>query len=223
MGLLVAGREIERVSIVDDDGAARQGYEYSIEDLELIPIQEVGPLGQLETFLARTAGASDAAICDHHLRKRNYAQFNGAEAVAAWYRHGFPALLCTRYETAEIEEIRRYRRWIPVLMKPDHLDPTAIENGLFRCIAEFGGEFQPSRRPWRTLIRVDDVVEDGPQRHWFGAIVPAWDHSEVVRVWFDQVPPAVRDIIAPDVRLHAEVNIGAEDPEEIYFSNWETS
>lgn len=221
MSLLVADREIARVSIVDDDEGAREGYEYSVEDLELVPVQEAGPLGSLEEFVSRTARGSDAAICDHHLRKRNYAKFNGAEAVAAWYRRGFPALLCTRYETAEVEEIRRYMRCIAVMMKPDQLDPSTLEEGFRRCVGEFGGNFEPSRRPWRTLVRVDDVVKEG-SKSWFGVIVPAFDPSEVIRLWFDQVPATIRDRIEPDVRLHAEVNIGAETPEELYFDNWES-
>jgi hypothetical protein len=220
MVLVVAGREIERVSIVDDDSGAREGYEYSVEDLDLTPIQEAGPLGTLDDFINRTSVRSDAAICDHHLRKRNYAQFNGAEAVAAWYRRGFPALLCTRYETAEVEEIRRYMRYIPVMMKPDRLDPSTLEAGIDQCIGEFNGEFKPNRRPWRTLVRVDDVVQDG-LHPWFGVIVPAWDSGEIVRIWFDQVPANLHAIIKPDVRLHATVNLGAESPEELFFDNWE--
>lgn len=220
MTLLVCGREIARVSIVDDDPEARQGYEYPIEDLDLTPVPELGPLSNLEEFVAQTAARTDAAICDHHLRKRNYAPFNGAEAVAAWYKRGFPALLCTRYETAEIEEIRRYMRWIPVMMKPDELHPGSMEAGFKQCIAEMQGEFLPNRRPWRTLVRIDDVVADGPKR-WFGVILPAWGLNEVVRIWFDDLPLDLQSKIQPDIRLHAQVNLGAETPEELYFTNWE--
>jgi hypothetical protein len=219
MTLLVAGREIERVSIVDDNAEARQGYEYSVEDLNLTPVLETGPLGNLDDFVRRTPERSDAAICDHHLKKQNYARFNGAEAVAAWYRQGFPALLCTKYETAEVEEIRKHMRFIPVMMKPNELDMDSIQKGFKRCIAEFAGDFAASRRPWRTLIRVDDVREGAT--NWFGVIVPAWDPGEVVRVWFDHVPTEIHGVIRPDARLHAQVNLGASKPEELYFTDWE--
>ncbi|MET0395398.1 MAG: hypothetical protein ABW277_01095 [Longimicrobiaceae bacterium] len=220
MALVISGREISRVSIVDDDDEARQGYQYSIEDLNLTPVSETGPINSLTEFLAIAQERSDAAICDHHLRKRNYAQFNGAEIVAALYRRGFPALLCTKYETAEVEEIRKHMRWVPVMMKPDQLDPSSMEEGFMRCIDEFRGDFQPSRRPWRTLLRVDDVVSDG-RRRWFGVIIPAWDSNQVVRVWFDQVPEQIQGIVKPDIRLHAQVNLGAETSAELYFTDWE--
>lgn len=220
MALIIRNRSIERISIVDDDASARQGYEYSVEDLRVEPVPEEGPLGNLAEFIARMPTQVDAAICDHHLRKRNYAGFNGAEAVAAWYQVQFPALLCTRYDNAELEELRRYLRWIPVMLKPDDLDPGSIESGLERCIAEFAGHFEPHRRPWRTLVRVDDVVLDGPRR-WFGAVIPAWEPNEVVRVWLDHLPPEIQVRIAPDVRLHAQVNLGAESYEELYIYNWE--
>jgi len=56
------------------------------------------------------------------LKVKTYATFNGAELVASLYDRKLPAILCTRFEFADLDEIRPYRQRIPALLRPDELD-----------------------------------------------------------------------------------------------------
>jgi len=214
---------IKRVTIIDDDPDVRQSYGFSVEDLALEPILIDGPVQEPATFLAEITSSANAAICDHHLMKvKSYSSCNGAPLVSEMYKMHFPAILCTKYEDASIDEIRPLRRNIPVLLNPSDLEPESFEHGIRLCINEFKGEFVPVRRPWRALVRVEDV-DDGKGIDSFFVVVPSWDSNQVIRLFHKDVPENIRSLIVPGKRLHAMVNLGAERYEEIYFEyeSWE--
>lgn len=221
MALTLRERKIRRVRLVDDDPSARNSYKYAVEDLDIEPDPVAGPLRDIKTFIKQTKTRADAALIDFHLRKRNYAGFDGAKPTAVLNKCGFPAVLCTRWADADIDEIRPFRQYIPVLLRPDELDPDSLAQGFERCLAEYQGDVLPSRKTWRTLVRVEDVENEDKPRFFF-IVVPAWDPKEVVRVRFADVPSALRETIRPSKRLHAHINIGAEDQEELYFRKWES-
>lgn len=221
MPFVVAGRDVERIAIVDDDRAVRESYEESIREVGAEPIQESGPLEALATFAQRTRDRTQAALCDFKLRVKNYAAFDGAELTAHWYRLGFPALLCTKWDKASIDEVRRYRPCIPVLIKPSELDPDRITAGLEVCIHEFAGKRVPSRRVWRTMVRVEEV-SDGTYKYVY-VVVPGWEPKEVIGLPFADIPDAVQALVKPDARLYAKVNLGAESYEDLFFDEWEPS
>ena len=219
MPFQIENTTIERVSIVDDDERARESYEYSLEELELSPVQEAGPLKDLQQFLQRLPTRADAVLCDYHLRKQgNYASFNGDEIVVACYRDSFPAVLCTTYTDVDINLMRSSRRFIPALLKPDELDPDNIARGFERCIQEFDGRYQPSRKPWRTLVRVEEVE---PDEDYFYVIISGWNPRKKIRVSLDDLPNNIRPLVKPEKRFHAQVNVGAENHEDLYFDSWE--
>jgi hypothetical protein len=137
----IRGREIKSVSIVDDDESAQKALTYSVEEAAFDPVIEKGPLRDLINFVNDIMKHSQAAICDHHLRKRNYASFDGAAAVAQLYSNRVPAVLCTRWDHAT-DEIRAHRRHIPVVLKPDELDPDTLTRGLEYCIDELEQRFR---------------------------------------------------------------------------------
>lgn len=220
MPLTIGNRTINKVLIVDDDQNLRQGYGYPIEDLGLEPVYETGPLRNLEESLKQMFGKADALVCDYHLRIKNFSQFNGDQLVASLNRERFPALLCTTYTDSDLTVMRSKRRYIPTLLKPATYNPVTIRHGFERCIREGEGIFDPSRRPWRTLVRIAEVEEKGG---YFYVIVPGWNADEKIRVYLDDVPGGVRKLIQPSRRFHAQVNLGAEAPEEMYFSEWEES
>lgn len=219
MPLVISGKSIERVSVIDDDRSVRDAYEYAIEELQLKAISEEGPIDNLEQFVQITSSKSDAAICDHHLKVKMYAKFNGAQLVSRWYQNKFPAVLCTRLEGA-IHEIRKYRRFIPVLLQPDELEPESMIKGFQRCIEEFGEKFQPSRRPWRTLVRIEEVDAEGVNKS-FHIVVPGWNPNKFIQLQCKDVPKEVQSRIAVGARFHASVNIGATKIEDLYFEEWE--
>lgn len=218
MGMDIFGRTINRIQIIDDDPNVRSSYEYPIEELKLIPVMAEGPLPVITEFVQHSRGVADAAICDFQLRVKNYANFNGAETVALMYHNHFPAVLCTRYEQANVDEMRKHRRYIPVLLKPNELNPTSIVKGLEVCLKEFSEQYSTTRKPWRTLVRVDDLDEENG---FFYITVPAWDPNQIIRIKKLDVPLYIQERLAIKSRFHAIVNIGAEYHHDIYLDQWE--
>jgi hypothetical protein len=219
MGIVISGRSINRIQIIDDDPGVRASYEYPVEELSVLPVIAEGPLPALGHFIQQAREVADAAICDFQLRVRNYAAFNGAETVTLMYQNQFPAVLCTRYEQSNIDDIRIYRRYIPVLMKPNELNPSSLVKGFEICINEFTNQYSIHRKPWRTLVRVDDFEEDNG---YFYVIVPAWDPNQSIRMKKTDVPQSVIKILRRQSRFHALVNVGAESHQDIYFDKWES-
>lgn len=220
MPLHIEDRVIERVQIVDDNREAREGYSFSVEDLSLIPISADGPqYTDLDQFIEMIRLQAHAAICDYHLSKANYASFDGGNAVAQLYQRQFPAILCTSYYNSDIDSIRRYRQHIPILLKPQDLGPETIEAGFRQCIAEFKGRVPASRKAWRSLIRVEDVDLG---KGYFYVVVPSWNPHETISLRFMDVPQDIRSRIQNgQQRFHAQVNVGAENYEDLYFMDWE--
>jgi len=219
LALTIGNRILTRISIVDDDKAVRDIYEMSIVELQLQAINESGPLPSLEEFVVAAPTRADAAVCDFKLRVKNYANYDGAELVAGWFDRGFPALLCTKWDRASIDELRRFRAKIPVLIRPTDLDPDRIVAGLEICIQELAGKQLSSRKAYRTLVRVEEVTED--RQAYAYVVVPAWNPSEVVRLLISDIPGGVQPRVKTDARLYAEVNLGAESYEDLFFRSWE--
>ena len=210
---------IERVSIVDDDERARESYGYALEELGLSPVKEKGPLRDMQEVLERLQTRVDAVICDYHLGKiGNYASFDGDEIVVKCYMNSFPALLCTTYTDLDTYLMRSRKRFIPAILKPDQLDPDNIARGFERCVQEFNGHFQPSRRPWRTLVRVEEVEAEW---EYFYVVISGWSSREKIRISFDDLPCNFRSLVKAEKRFHAQVNVGAENHEDLYFDSWE--
>ncbi len=214
--ILILGKKIERVQIIDDESEVRDSYIYSVEDLKIRSVLAEGPLPPLQKFIQTSLKESDAAICDFKLRVKNYASFNGAEVVADFYKARYPAILCTKYVMASIDDIRVFRRYIPVIYEPDDLNPDSFIKGLEICIKEFKGKYSPSRRPWRTLVRIESSDDN-----YFYVLIPAWDQTEIVRVFRKNIPPEIRRSLRPNKHLHAWINVNAQNNHEIYFYGWE--
>ena len=133
----------------------------------------------------------------------------------------FPALLCTKWHTADIDEMRPYRRYIPSLIVPANLEPASIKSGLEVCIREFDGDYRPVRRPWRALIRIEDVRKTDGGSEFVKVVVPAWNSNEVVRLSASMIPRDIFKKLEAGTRLHAKVNLGAVGNEDLFFEEWE--
>jgi len=220
MSLVLAGRKIARVGIADNDRYARESVKSVVEDADLTPLPENGPLPDLDVFVNSVMRLADAIICEHRLRHGKYAGFDGAEAAARFYKSCFPAVLCTAWAKADADTIRKYRPYIPALIPARDADPDSIIRGFERCIGEFRNQFTPGRKPWRTLIRAEDVDTDSVPALLY-VVLPGWNSREIIRLPLDLIPPVFRDRIRPGVRFHALVNKGAESQEELYFDKFE--
>ena len=213
--LQLQNRSITRALIVDDDPEARQSYEYIIEELDLDPLPLNGPLDNLSSLI-ETMQPNDVLLCDYHLRLRNYATCDGDELVAACYKAQVPAVLCTTIAGAVLR--RDCLRYIPGLIKSGNPQPSELVAGWTRCLTEMSGTFDPTRRPWRTLVR---VAETDDQRQLAYVIVPPWDVRQKIPIDMDSLPSEIRDRLAPDRRFHALVNTGADSHEDLFFESWE--
>jgi hypothetical protein len=220
MDMQINGHNVRSVLVVDDNPSVRETYAYAIEDLRLQPVYEDGPLESVGGALTMLQRKADALVCDYHLRKRNYSRFNGDDLVVESYKIGFPSILCTSYNDFEITLMRHKRRFIPALVKADDLSPEMIARAFTRCVDEHKGTFDPSRRPWRTLVRVEEVF---PNDEYCYVVIPAWNTESKIRLLFKDLPVKLRRTAKAGMRLHAKVNIGAEKPEEVYFDAWEAA
>ena len=218
MTMTIHGREISRVVIVDDEPAAREAYGYPVEELRLEPILVPGPVGTTQSFIARMK-PSDVIVCDYHLKKHSYASCNGDVLVAECFKAGIPGMLCTTFTDVDVTIRRDCLRYIPALVKTNSLEPDAFIDGWRDCVSEMSGTFRPGRRPWRTLVRIADVDDQGG---YFHAVVPAWSPRQKVRLYCDSVPEDIRGLLRPDKRFHALVNTGAESDEDLFFDSWES-
>lgn len=211
--------DIRSVVLIDDDPNVRQGLKYQVDFADLRPVEEAGPnLGSLDHYL-KTLPNADAAISDFHLRPSGYAAFNGAELVARLQRSNFPALLCTRFDRSEIDRIRPHRRWIPVLMAADELNPESLMEGLEVCLFELAGNFRPIRRPWRSQVYFleNDTVDNSS----FFVELPGWQRNETIRVSLSHLPVGLQTLVRPGFRCYAQANLGTENADELYLSDWE--
>lgn len=216
--LTIDGVDIRRVGLIDDEPEVRNTYRMTVEDLELEAVCESGPLPPLESFLVDAQSRADAAICDFKLRiVGNYATFDGAELAARWFDLGFPAILCTRWDDASIDGFRKYRAKVPTLIKPGDLDTDSIAKGFEVCLHEMRGKFLNGRKPHRTLVRIEELPKDSLFCY---VVVPAWDPSKVLRLHRSDLPTELLSTLCGGSRLYAEVNLGAEGSEELYFKSW---
>ena len=211
----IQGRAISRALIVDDDPAARDSYEYAIEELNLQPVPIEGPLDDLPSFIDKIQH-SDVLLCDYHLRKRPYASCDGDQLIAECYKAKVPGVLCTTFTDITLRRDRL--RYIPGLIKTGSPEPDDLVRAWARCLSELDGNFEPSRRPWRTLVRIEEV---DPARKFVYVIVPPWDVRRKVRIDMDSLPPPIQQRLEPDRRFHALVNTGSESHEDLFFEAWE--
>jgi len=216
MGIAIRGRQIERVFVIDDDRYSRESSGYTVEESPFTPVIQDQGIADLNVFLENNVSYTDAVVSDHHLKKRNYFPVNGAKVIFECYQRRIPAVLVTRYGQSEINEIRKFRENIPTVLTPDEFNPETLIRSLETCINEFLGNHKPERVAWRTLIRVDDVVDNN-----VFIFIPGWDYQVSLSLNKLDLPKNIQDIIKPDMRIHAKVNVGAERQDELYFKDWE--
>jgi hypothetical protein len=208
---------IRKVAVIDDKAAACEAMAEAVEDANLEPVTYQDRLESIRNFIPRVIKETDAAIFDHYLKPGNYANFNGAEAVFRLYKKKFPALLVTTYSKADIDNIRLFRRNIPVLIPGGYASSETIKEGIKKCFDEFSNKYSKDRKAWRTLVRFEGI--DKKEGIAF-AIIPAWDTDLVVRIPLKLIPGKLL-IDKLIFRLIAHVNIGAKNHEDLYFENFD--
>lgn len=216
MTRLIEGHAVERVLIVDDQADARGAYGELVEDLDLVPVEIPGPVD--EDSLLSLATERDVILCDYHLKRQEYAGCDGDVLLARCVERGMPGVLCTGYSDFGLAIRRDCLRWIPSRVRSREVEPQAFLDGWAECFREIGGSLHPSRRPWRTLVRVEEV---NLERGYISAIVPGWSAQDGVQIQLESVPTGVRSRLRPDARFFCQVNVGAESGEELFVDGWE--
>lgn len=221
MAIEINGYRITKVTVIDDNEDARTSQSWPIEDMDLEAYCPTGPLGEIENALATVISESHAVVSDHHLKVSGFAAFNGAELAAKLYKCKIPTVLYSSWSFATPDEVLPYREWIPILLETPP-EPEDMIHGFETCLKEFKGEFSQKRKPWRALVRVEEVRRKAPSPVMF-VVLPSWNASKVIRVPLSMVPEDICVSIREGMRLHAHVNLAAETGGDLFFSNWEPS
>ena len=214
--ITIQDRQIERVLIVDDEPRARDAYEYVVEDMDVTPHQVVGGLHDAMNGILPEIQPGDVVLCDFHLKKHDYAPYNGDQVLANCFRADVPGVLCTTDPDPWIR--RDCLRYLPGIIKTGDPEPSDVHRALEKCVRELKRDFHPDRRAWRTLVRVSDIDRD---QRCFYAVVPAWHVRKKIRIDNDNVPTEIQALIEPDRRFHAVVNTGTRKARDLFFDEWE--
>lgn len=211
----VATVQLRHVAVVDDNRDYRDELCKELSDFQFRGHPLEGTYRTVSELVNEAQRVAKAGLFDYKLSQGNYASFNGAEAAREAYSRQFPTVLITRYARVDLNDIRRFRRWIPYLLQQDQLQRDALDTGFQRCLREFRGDFDPSRKPWKELVRVQEVFAS-EQPATFDVVVPAWSYHQIIRLNLSDVPRRLRPQIEPGFRFLALVNTGSEDPDELY-------
>ncbi len=70
------------------------------------------------------------------------------------------------------------------------------------------------------LLRITNVTDESNEKV-VDAIIPSWNPRWAVRFPVSLIPSDLHDKLAPDIAFFAQVNIGAEKSEDLYFREFE--
>lgn len=218
MPIIIAGKKIRSVLVLDDSKEARESMSFALTEAGTEPLMEEGPIESARAFTMSLRERTDAVLSDYRLTPFNYSPVQGDVLVAHCIKMRMPALLCTAYVDIDIQINRRLMRFIPVILRTTSPEPDEIRDAFSKCILEISGKISPPRKPWRTLVRIDEVDED---RAYCQVIVPAREADQKIRLSLDSIPTSIRRFFKDGARFHARVNIGAETPQDLFFDKWE--
>lgn len=114
MSLTINNKSIQRVMLIDNQADSLDAIAYHVEEASLKPIVHHNSFTSIQECLSMVTTKAEAAIFAHHIAPKNRTHFTGALAVAQLYRQQFPSLLVTAWAEADIDNIRLFRRNIPV-------------------------------------------------------------------------------------------------------------
>jgi hypothetical protein len=210
------------IAIIDDDTKQSKAISWEVEyaGYKTFLLDE-GHFYNVNELVSLITNKAEGAVCDHRLSNSGFANFYGAELVAALYDLQFPSLLITQYTEMDTSfSIRKWRHKIPVLLSRDEANASSIAKGIEDCISEFCGRVLSTRKPYRTIVRIINIDEESHELV-LDAFVPGWNPHKAVRFPASLVPEDIREALKPNVRLFAQVNIGAETSDDLYFKNFE--
>lgn len=213
----------QRVAIMDDVPENRQIWSHVVSAAGYIPVLVETPLESLTMMLETISDLNVyGVLCDHRLRDHPYANFNGAEAVSALVTDKRLGILVTDFSQMDVNgTIRLHRRKIPVLIPGAEMRPSILAPSFQFCEREIRyNHIAISRKPRRSLVLVNDLVEQRQQKI-VEAFVPQWNPHEAVGFPLELVPPKLQAEVRAGATLIASVNIDAESSADLFFDNFE--
>jgi hypothetical protein len=222
MSLMVLDKEIQRIHVIDDDPMVRDAYLETVKDMGLEGVDVSTPIKDIESLFDSIDPKSDGIIFDYQLNSTKYSAFNGDVYGRAAYEKHIPFIISSHFTPLSMEGRRRF---IPKAVHVDLLEPRSVLEAFELCVGEYQGKFITRRVPIRTLVRIEGMHAIG-DTYELNVVVPNWDpHTGIqIRVDIATFPSDIN--IEKELhengaaRITAEVNTGAQDVNEIYFSNW---
>src|SRR5438309_1323587 len=91
-------RDFSLIGVIDDDPSDAELVKFQIEETGAGSVLFEKGFHSLDDLVAQTKLAGiDGVVCDHRLRARNYAPFEGAQAVANLIENQIPSVLISHY------------------------------------------------------------------------------------------------------------------------------
>ena len=211
------------VAIVDDRKINRERQADYLRDKGFEPHIITVHLKSIPTLLLLVNQAKAMyALCDHRLNEGDFANFFGAEAVAAFYdNHVVSPVLYTAYRRDYLEtSIRRYRRKIPAMVHYEDMNADTLEAGFLSSHREVvEGIIPKDRQPFPTLMKVLDIFQEGDETI-VKVVVPQWDPSQQLGFPLTMLPSEMQSSIHIGSFLRGNVNVDAKVPEDIFFEDF---
>ncbi len=213
--------DIQRIAIVDNESTDAQIPEWEVEAAGFEPIIVNRSFKKIEELAAYIKAEAQGALCAHRLASYGLAHFYGAKLVASLYDLKIPAVLITQYADIDNDvSIRKWRDKIPVLLNRNEADADTIRRGIAKCASELEGNVPYTRRPHRVLLRITNITYESNEQV-VDAIIPSWNPHWAVRFPVSLIPPDLHGMLAIDIAFFAQVNIGAEKSDDLYFREFE--
>ena len=208
-----------RVTVIDDDEEGREEIMDLLQDFNFEPRAITGIFDdRLDDLVAEIEAQNPSfVICDNRLNPRQIAQFHGTAVVKALAARRRPAMLLTTYASPDRLQLRKSRYEVPVIVHRDAFEPEQLAHYFEICWREIIDDPVDSRRPHRSLIRID-AVTGGPSVQ-IDAVVPAWRPDHAVPIPIECFAEQVRDQLSAGNYMLGDVNIGATDEDELFFHN----
>ncbi len=205
------------IAIVDDVLENAEALSVSVEICGCKPLIFTDNLEDLNSLLEEIMQKANGVLCDNRLGYQTRAAFWGVEAVAGWFDRKFPAILVSEYTDRDSKiSIRRLRRKIPFVIPQDMVDKQSIIEGFIVCQQEINDQPPSFRKPRRTIVHIADFGDD-----YVESFIPQWNPHRAVTFPRSLLGKYDNNEIKIGMLFIADVNIGANSADELFFDNFE--
>ena len=205
-----------RVALIDDHQLMREDVATTLREGNCEPVFVTLQDGSTEQIVAMILETAQTALCDQRLGSMT-SRTQGAEIVAELTRRRVPAILYSERKEEDTPELRRYFDLIPRFLNREELSQSDLLATFASISREFEEGVPKERRPYRTLIRVEEMLG----RNRAAIAIPAWHVNELVEISTDDIEPDIRTRVTAGTRLFAKVNLHAALAQSIFVKEFE--